>query len=91
MAVLVKMPLDCYRNFLGRFPLPSRGYAILKNSVIERTRDSSIVEMLCPIEDAKLILERANLFYPLAAPYIEDALSVVSGVEDRITRTGTSN
>ena len=91
MSVLVKMPLDCYRNFLGRFPLPCRGYAILKNSIIERTQDSSIVEMLCPIEDAKLILERANLFYPLAAPYIEDALSVVTGVEERITRIGASN
>ena len=82
MAVLLKMPLDCYRNFLGRFPLPSRGYAILKNSVIERTRDSSIVEMLCQTKDAKLILERAYQFYPGAAPYIEDALSVVRGVEE---------
>ena len=82
MAVLVKMPLDTYRCFLGRFPLPSRGYAILKNSVIERTQDSSIVEILCQIEDAKFILDRAYQFYPGAAPYIEDALSVVSGVEE---------
>ena len=75
------MPLDTHRCFLARLPLPSRGYAILKNSVIERTRDSSIVEILCQIEDAKLILDRAYQFYPGAAPYIEDALSVVSGVE----------
>ena len=68
MAVLVKMPLDGYRNFLGRFPLASRGYTVLKNSVIERTRDSSIVEMLCDMEDTKILLDRANRFYPLVAP-----------------------
>ena len=82
MAVLVKMPLGAYRSFLGRLPLTGRGYAILKKSVIERTRDSSIVEILCQIEDAKLILDSAYQFYPGAAPYIEDALSVVSGVEE---------
>ena len=83
MTIVIKIPLDCYRNFLGRVPLTSLGYDILRNSVIERTQDSSIVEILCETEDAKLILERANLFYPDAAPYIEDALSVVSDVEDR--------
>jgi len=82
MAVLVKMPLDAYRSFLGRSPLAGRGYAILKKSVIERTRDSSIVEILCQLEDAKLILDSAYQFYPGAAPYIEDALSVVSGIEE---------
>ena len=84
------MPLETYRNFLGRFPLLSRGYAILKNSIIERTTtgDSSIVEMLCEIDDAKLILERANRFYPLAAPYIEKALASVIGGEYRKTTTG---
>ena len=85
------MPLDCYRNFLGRVPLSSLGYDILRNSVIERTQDSSIVEILCEIEDAKLILEHAYKFYPDAAHYIEDALSVVSDVEDRATKTGTGN
>ena len=71
----------------GRFPLSSRGYAVLKNSIIEPTTtgDDSIVEMLCEIDDAKLILERANRFYPLAAPYIEKALS---GSEYRKTMTG---
>ena len=90
MAVLVKMPLDTYRNFLGRFPLLSRGYAILKNSIIEATTtgDDSIVEMLCEIDEAKLILERANRFYPLAAPCIEKALTSVIDGEYRKTTTG---
>ena len=80
MAVLVKMPLDTYQLFLGRFPLSSRGYAVLRNSVIERTTpgDDSIVEILCEIDDVKLILERAKRFYPSAAPYLEKALTVSS-------------
>ena len=90
MAVLVKMPLDTYLSFLGRFPLLSRGYAVLRNSIIEPTTtgDDSIVEMLCEIDDAKLILERANRFYPLAAPYIEKALTPVIGGEYRKATTG---
>jgi len=70
MGIVVKMPLDTYLGFLGRFPLSSRGYAILKNSLIQRTTtgDSSIVEMLCENDDAKLILERANRFYPPLLP-----------------------
>ena len=90
MAVLVKMPLDTYLSFLGWFPLLSRGYAVLRNSIIEPTTtgDDSIVEMLCEIDDAKLILERANRFYPLAAPYIEKALTPVIGGEYRKATTG---
>ena len=90
MAVLVKMPLDTYLGFLGRFPLASRGYAVLKNSIIERTLTDnySIVEVFCRIDDVNLILERANRFYPLAAPYLEKALSSVISGEYRKTRTG---
>jgi hypothetical protein len=90
MAVLVKMPLDTYLGFLGRFPLSSRGYAVLKNSIIERTLTDnySIVEVFCRVDDVNLILERANRFYPLAAPYLEKALSSVISGEYRKTRTG---
>ena len=90
MAVLVKMPLDTYLGFLGRFPLSSRGYAVLKNSIIERrlTDNYSIVEVFCRIDDVNLILERANRFYPLAAPYLEKALSSVISGEYRKTKTG---
>ena len=90
MAVLVKMPLDTYLGFLGRFPLASRGYAVLKNSIIERTLTDnySIVEVFCRIDDVNLILERANRFYPLAAPYMEKALTSVIGGEYRKTKSG---
>lgn len=78
MAVLVQMPLDTYQLFLGRFPLSSRGYAVLKNSIIESTPegDSSIVDILCDIDDVKLIVERAKRFYPCAVPYLEKAITV---------------
>ena len=90
MAVLVKMPLDTYLGFLGRFPLASRGYAVLKNSIIERTLPDnySIVEVFCRIDDVNLILERANQFYPLAAPYLEKALNSVISGEYRKTKIG---
>jgi len=90
MAILVKMPVETYQNFLGRFPLLSRGYAILRNSIIEPTPtgDDSIVEMLCEMDDVKLILERAKRFYPLAAPYIEKALTSVNRGEYRKPQTG---
>jgi len=89
MMVLVRMPLDIYRDFLGNFPLASRGYGILTNIITEPTTtvDSSIVVLLCGIDDAKLILVRANRFFPLAASYIEKALSLVVSVEYRKTTT----
>ena len=92
MAVLVNMPLDTYLNFLGRFPLSSRGYAILRNSIIEPTTTgaSSVVEMLCEIDDVKLILERASQFYPVAAPYIEKALIPLTRCEYRKSTTGAT-
>jgi len=90
MAVLVKMPLETYQGFVDRFPLSSRGYAVLKNSIIEPTAegDSPIVDILCEIDEVKLILERANRFYPVAAPYIEQALTSVIGRDYRKTKIG---
>ena len=72
MTVLVKMPIQVYLGFLGRCTLASREFAALKNSVVE---NSSIVEVLCHIADAMLILDRATRFYPVAAPFIEEALA----------------
>jgi hypothetical protein len=34
MTVLVKLPIEIYHGFMGRCPLSSREYAILKNSLI---------------------------------------------------------
>ena len=70
------MPIQTYLAMLGRCPLASREYAALKNSVIEHgpLRNWSTVHILSSGEDAMLVLERAYLFYPDAAPFIEKAL-----------------
>ena len=96
MAVRIEMPLVIYHSFLGRCLLDSREYQILKNSVIghvpEYLPDGNIVEFLCTIGDAKLILARARLFYPTAASYIEEGIrtasSVVAHIEYRRSVTG---
>jgi hypothetical protein len=81
----VRMPIDIYLGFLGSCPLLSREYVIARNFAVEPSAagDYSIIEIRCQIADAQLILERANLFYPGAAPYIEEALRPDTGVEYR--------
>src|SRR5258706_2187906 len=70
MTILIKLPMVIYRGFLGCCPSASREYAILKNSVVVPTQaGDSIVEILCQYPEAKLIFERANQFYPDAAPF----------------------
>jgi hypothetical protein len=48
MAILIQMPLAVCRGFIGRCPLDSREYEILKNSVIshvpEYLREGNVVE-----------------------------------------------
>lgn len=99
MAVLIEMPLAIYQGFLGRCPLASREYEILRNSVVNDTplylRVGSVVEFLCEIDDAKLILTRAKLFYPVAVSYIEEGIRIAgkptsgaSQIEYRKTVTG---
>ena len=80
------MPIGIYAGFLGRCLLSSREYAALKNSVIERAPgSSSIVEILCHSTEATLLLDRARRFYPVAVPFIEEAL------EDLVTLTQRPN
>ena len=77
MTVLVKLPIGIYQGFMGRRPLSSREYAILRNSlIIHKSRDENIVEFLCRIGEAKLLLDHGRRFYPNAVPYIEDGISL---------------
>ena len=80
MTVLVKLPIGIYQGFMGRCPLSSREYAILRNSLIihmpKESQEENIVEFLCRIGEAKLLLDRAWQFYPNAVPYIEDGISL---------------
>jgi hypothetical protein len=78
MNVLIEMPLAIYQGFMGRCLLDSREYEILKNSVIshvpEYLRDGNVVECLCTVEDAKLLLAHAKRFYPVAGSHVEEAI-----------------
>ena len=79
MAVTVKIPIGIYLGFVGRCQLSSREYVVLRNAIVthvpEEAIDGNVVEILCSSEDAKLILDRANKFYPSAATYIEESIS----------------
>ena len=78
MTALIEMPLGVYQELLGRCILSSRGYELLKNSVVSRSpiylRFRNVVESLCELDDAKLLLNRAKLFYPAAVSYIEEGI-----------------
>lgn len=68
-----------YLGLIGRCPLDSREYAVLKNAIVERIQQAvgfrNLVEILCSSEDAKLMLDRARQFYPAASSYIAEALN----------------
>jgi hypothetical protein len=73
------MPVAVYLSLLGRCPLASREYAVLRNSVVgaAHREPDYVVETLCEEADAERLLDRAKKFYPAAVPYIEDALKTV--------------
>jgi hypothetical protein len=77
-TVLIGMPLAVYQGFIGRCLLHSREYDVLKNSVIshvpENLRERNMVECLCTVEDATLLLRHANRFYPVAGAHIEESI-----------------
>jgi len=78
MAVLIEMPVAIYQTFLGRCPSLSREYDLLKNFIVSRAplsvRLGNVVECLCELDDAKLLLTRAKVSYPLASSYIETGI-----------------
>ena len=78
MAVLIEMPVTIYQTFLGRCPLLSREHELLRNSIVSRTpvyvRLGNVVEFLCELADAELLLTRAKVSYPQASSYIEKGI-----------------
>ena len=78
MAVLIEMPVAIYQMFLGRCPSLSREYDLLKNAVVSRTpvyvQLGNVVECLCELDDAELLLTRAKVSYPRASSYIEEGI-----------------
>jgi hypothetical protein len=86
MAVLIEMPFVIYQTFLGRCPSLSREYELLRNSVVRQTpvyvRFGNVVECLCELDDAKLLLTRAKVSYPLASSYIEEGIRLAQKIFD---------
>ena len=80
MTVLVKLPIGIYQGFMGPMPLVQSRICHLINSLIihmpKESQDENIVEFLCRIGEAKLLLDHARQFYPNAVPYIEDRISL---------------
>jgi len=75
---MLKISVRVYLGLLGRLPLVSREYAVLKISIIESPPPGNYnVEILCEPEDAKLLLDHAQYFYSEAVPYIEHALGSI--------------
>ena len=80
MTVRFKLPSEIYRGLMARCLLSNREYAILRNSripyIAKESQDENIVEFLCRIDEAKLLLDHARQFYPDAVPYVEDEISL---------------
>jgi hypothetical protein len=78
MTVLVSFPMARHLGLLGRCGIASREYVILRKGVFGEIQEPAgrklIVETLCSIEDAELLLSHARSFYHAAVQYIEAAI-----------------
>ena len=82
-TVLIRLPPEHYDLFVGALEITSAQYTILKNNLVARQQTSQeppIVQVLCDLDEAKLLLEAAKRVYSDAMPFIEDAMSVAPEV-----------
>ena len=82
-TLLIRLPPEHYDLFVAACEITSPEYTILKNNIVARHQSSDeqpTVDILCEMEEAKLLLETARRLYPEAVPFIEDALSVAPEV-----------
>jgi len=82
-TLLIQLPGEHYDLFVAACEITSPEYTILKNNMVARHQNSEeepTVEIICDMDDAKLLLETARRLYPEAVPFIEDALSVAPEV-----------
>ena len=80
---MIQLPPEHYDLFIAACEITSPEYTILKNNIVARDQSSEeppMVEIMCDMDEAKLLLETARLLYPEAVPFIEDALSVAPEV-----------
>ncbi len=82
-TLLVRLPPEHYDLFVAAWEIISPEYTILKNNIVARHQNSDeqpTVEIMCDMEEAKLLLETARRLYPEALPFIEDAMNVAPEV-----------
>jgi len=80
---MIQLPPEHYDLFVAACDITSPEYTILKNNIVATQQSSEeppTVDVLCDLDEAKLLLETAKRLYPEAAPIIEDALSVAPEV-----------
>ena len=77
MKILVDIPMDDYNNFVQRCDATRPEYEMLKTGLITRDREKRpAVEILCEVEDAKMILDLASEIYPHAVPHVQESISL---------------
>ena len=82
-TLLIRLPPEHYDLFVAACEITSPEYTILKNNIVARHQSSDeqpTVEILCDMDEAKLLLETARRLYPEGVPFIEDAMSVAPEV-----------
>ena len=82
-SLLIQLPPEHYDLFVAACEITSPEYTILKNNIVARHQSSEeppMVEIICDMDEAKLLLETARRLYPEAVPFIEDAMNVAPEV-----------
>jgi len=80
---MIQLPPEHYDLFVAACEITSPEYTILKNNMVARRQGSDeppTVEIMCDMDEARLLLETAKGVYPEVVPFIEDALSVAPEV-----------
>ncbi len=76
---MIQLPPEHYDLFVAACEITSPEYTILKNNIVARHQSSEeppMIEIMCDMEEAKLLLETARRLYPESVPFLEDAMSV---------------
>ena len=80
---MIQLPPEHYDVFVAACEITSPEYTILKNNIVARHQSSEeppMIEIMCDMDEAKLLLETARRLYPEAVPFLEDAMSVAPEV-----------
>lgn len=81
MKILVDIPMDDYNNLLQKCEATRPEYEMLKNGIITEDREKRrAVEILCDVDDAKMILDLASKVYPHAAPHVQESINLARGL-----------